>query len=407
MSNREREHFHEFGEHTLLKHMILDKYLKAWARKLLLWGRAGDQVWFVDAFAGEGYDRAMNPGSPVIAADIAKGVLVDLGPTDAGEAPMRVLAVERRSVAFERLKESLAPFTDEKPQIAAARKGTLHARLSKFMEYIGERPVLFFLDPCGVDGLVVEDLPELLSGPHNEVFALFSDVGAYRLHAALLTPDRDRDYEIRSVRDAPSLFRDLDNEKVEVIEAEVEVSNEALRRTRKGAERILTQALKAEALPELAALPEGERLPALTKIFTRRLMEAGAKHVLSFPVRNERSTRVYQLVHASKSRQGLRAMKEAMHAALNRSSLPEAARKAISFDVSVEIGPVLNDIREHFHGSTARWSQGNNREVDTVKRYLLEETPVFPNQLEEIRSALKETGTVVSRKPLVFSFEEI
>jgi three-Cys-motif partner protein len=318
---------------------------------------------------------------------------------------MRVLAIERSSIAFERLRESLAPFSQATPPIAVARKGTLNARLGKFMDYVGERPVLFFLDPCGVDGLVVDDLPRLLSGPHNEVFALFSDVGAYRLHAALSTPERNRDYEIRTVLETPSLFPDLDQESIQVLETQIQASNEALRRTQEGAARILTQALKEEGLSELDALPPGGRLLALTTIFTRRLTESGAKYVLSFPVRNERSTRVYQLVHASKSRQGLRAMKEAMQTALNLSSLPDEAREAISFDVSVEIGPVINDVRERFSGSEVRWSQDRNRATDTVRRYLLEETPVFPNQLPEIRAELVETCRVVSRKPLVFSFE--
>jgi three-Cys-motif partner protein len=407
MSNRERQHFEAFGEHTLLKHMILDKYLKAWARKILLWGGAGDQVWFVDAFAGEGSDRVGNPGSPVIASNIAKGVLVERGATATGEAPMRVLAIERNRNSFARLQTKLKPFIDHKPRIAAARKGTLHDYLADFIGHIDNAPALFFLDPCGVQGLNVDDLPTLMAGPHNEVFALFSDVGAHRLHATLATPERDREYEIQKILAAPSLFPDWDAEKIEEVEASVEASNEALRATREAAERILTEALRAEALPEVTEAPREERMAVLTKIFARRLQEAGALHVLSFPVRNRTNARVYQLVHGSKSKQGLRTMKESMSAALSLSDLPESARDAISFEVAIETSQVIEDVRQHFHGrTTVRWTQGKDRDVDTIKRYLLEETPVFPTQLTEIREALATAGHIVSRRPVVFSFPD-
>lgn len=72
MSKPREDHFEEFQGHTLLKHLILDKYLKAWANKLLQWGAAGSRVWFVDAFAGEGADKKGNPGSPLIAAKMAR-----------------------------------------------------------------------------------------------------------------------------------------------------------------------------------------------------------------------------------------------------------------------------------------------------------------------------------------------
>lgn len=63
MAKGGRDHFELFESHTILKHLILDKYLKRWAAKLL---SRWDEIWFVDAFAGEGCDRHGNPGSPLI-----------------------------------------------------------------------------------------------------------------------------------------------------------------------------------------------------------------------------------------------------------------------------------------------------------------------------------------------------
>jgi three-Cys-motif partner protein len=404
MPKRDREHFREFAEHTLLKHLILDKYLKAWARKILHWGGAGDQVWFVDAFAGEGGDFLGHPGSPVIASRIAEGVLQELGAVGIARAPMRVLAIERNRGAFEKLKAVLQPFVESSPPIATVRHGSLHEYLPAFVSQTRNQPVLYFLDPCGVDGLNVDDLPTLMAGPHNEVFALFSDVGARRLHATLLAPERDREYEIRRILAAPSFFPDHDAERVRAAEAEINEYNEALRATREGAERILTAALRAESLEIVTSAPPEERLYVLTRLFTTRLREAGARHVISFPVRNERNARVYQLVHGSKSRQGLRTMKESMQAALNVSSLPGEARDAISFDVAVDVDQVIDDVAQRFRGQKVRWTEGKDRKTLTIKRFLLEDTPVFPSQLVEIREALVRSPHMVSRKPIAFSF---
>jgi hypothetical protein len=59
------EHFSEFRGHTLLKHGVLDRYVKAWIQIL---GPHHETLWIVDGFAGKGQDDQGSPGSPLLLA---------------------------------------------------------------------------------------------------------------------------------------------------------------------------------------------------------------------------------------------------------------------------------------------------------------------------------------------------
>jgi three-Cys-motif partner protein len=400
-----RDHFDEFEDHTILKHLILDKYVSAWAEKLLRFLGTEAQVWFVDAFAGEGGDKKGNPGSPVIAARIAEVIARRFSADRSGQPPMRVLAIEKDKERFQKLCEAMKPFTAPNANLALLRNGTLTQRLDGFMSHVNNAPALFFLDPFGVDGLLVDDLPKLLSGPHNEVFALFSDVGAKRLHATLMTEERDIDYEVFQVLSTPSLFPEFDEEAAERKRKEVERSTDALKATQAASQRILAEALGPDAVAEVNATPADERPRKLTQIYMRRLREGGARHVISFPVRDSRNAAVYQLVHASKSKQGLRTMKESMYAALNGSGLPEEVRASIHYELSGNEQEVVRELARRFAGRELRWTIDNDRgKVETVKKYLLEDTPIFPTQFGKIKAELVAAGFQTSTKPLTFKF---
>lgn len=400
-----RDHFDEFEDHTILKHLILDKYVRAWAEKLLRFLGEGSQVWFVDAFAGEGGDKKGNPGSPVIAARIADVIARRFPPARSGEPPMRVLAIEKDKGRYQRLCAAMERFTPPAARLALLRNATLTQRLDGFMSHIGRAPALFFLDPFGVDGLLVDDLPKLLSGPHNEVFALFSDIGARRLHATLMTEERDVDYEVSQVLATPSLFPEFDEEAAERKRKEVERSTGALKATQAASQRILAEALGPDAVAELDATPADERPRKLTQIYMRRLREGGARHVISFPVRDSRNAAVYQLVHASKSRQGLRTMKESMYAALNGSGLPEDVRASISYELAGNEQEIVRELATRFAGKPVRWTLDNDRgKTETLKKYLLEETPIFPAQFGKIKAELGAAGFQTSTRPLIFTF---
>lgn len=395
-------HFEEFSDHTLLKHAILRAYLQSWAMKLL--SDPDRKIWFIDGFAGEGQDQAGNPGSPLIAAKIAHDILKQKGPRD-GDGPMRVIAIEEDESRFEKLRELLAPYTHIEPTVAYAAHGTLSDHIDKIAPGLGASPALYFLDPYGIKGLRHEHYEEALRGPQNELFVLFSDTGAHRLHATLLSSGRDLDLELADLRQQPGLFPSLDREQEERAAEEVERSNRALEVTRNAARRYLANAL-GEDIDELAAGEDAQRQAEdLTRLFMARLQGAGAEFVLRFPMRNEQNSRIYQLVYATKSAVGLRAMKEAMHHGLNSGRLPEEAGEAIRDDLRLEIADVVDMIRSRFAGKEVRWTQNRDRgSADTVKRFLFEETPAFPWQFDDIKTALEEAGYRQAGRTIQYNF---
>jgi len=396
MTRASDKHFDEFRGHTLLKHLVLRKYVGAWAAKVRTIRR---EAWFIDAFAGEGADNQGNPGSPLIAARLAAPLEAD------GLGVMRVVAVEKDRTRFERLSEIMAPFTDATPKVAHVRHGVLNDYIDGLMTHIGDKPALFFLDPFGVDGMLVDLLPKALQGPQNEIFALFADVGANRLHAVLVAPGRDPDAEEAAVRATPSLFPEFDDERAAAARLEAQRSARALRNTQVPSERILTEALGPAAIEELAGVPEGERRDRLTRIFMRRLNEAGATYVLSLPVRDESNQHVYQLVYATKSAVGLRTMKEAMDSALKNAPLPQEAVATMRAELRGNEGVAAREIARHFAGREVRWTEEANRgDADTVRRYLLEQTALFPMQFDAVKAELRDAGYVSLKRPLTFKF---
>jgi hypothetical protein len=98
-------------------------------------------------------------------------------------------------------------------------------------------------------------------------------------------------------------------------------------------------------------------------------------------------------------------MKEAMSAALNGSGLPETVRAAIHYELAGNEREIAGELARHFAGRELRWTEGNDRrKVETVKKYLLEETPIFPTQFGKIKEELVRAGYQTSAKPLMFKF---
>lgn len=396
MSPASDHHFDEFHGHTLLKHLVLRKYVGAWAAKLR---SPRHTVWFVDGFAGEGQDKQGNPGSPLIAARLAEPFEGD------GQGVMRIIAFEKDPARCEKLREVMRPYTDRKPPIAYVRCGILAESIEGVMQHIGQQPALFFLDPFGVDGILVDLLPKALQGPQNEVFALFADVAANRLHAVLVAPGRDPDAEEDAVRAEPSLFPAFTEEEASRRRAEAEKSLRALRATQAPSERILADALGADVVRELEGVPDEERRDRLTRIFMRRLLESGASYVLSLPVRDAANQRMYQLVYATKSAVGLRTMKEAMDSALRNAPLPDESVESMWAELRGNELAVVRELAGQFAGREVRWTEKKDRgDADTVKRYLLEQTAIFPMQFEAVKTRLEQEGYVVTKRPLMLRF---
>jgi hypothetical protein len=236
---------------------------------------------------------------------------------------------------------------------------------------------------------------------------LFADVGANRLHAVLMAEGRDPDAEEEVLRAAPSLFPEFVEEDVDRSRAAAERSQRALRSTQDASDRILSEALGPGTLKEAALVPEHARREWLVRRYMRTLVDAGARYVLALPVRDASSQRVYQLVYATKSAVGLRTMKEAMDSALRSTSLPDESTELIRAELRGNEDAVVRELSSHFAGCEVRWTEEKDRRTDTVKRYLLEQTAIFPMQFPAVLQRLGEAGLVAGRRSITLRFPPV
>lgn len=392
-------HFDDFAPHTLLKHAILRAYLQRWALKLLMWGQAGDTVYFVDGFAGAGQDRQGNPGSPLIAAQIAAGVPDALAAQRTQrQGRMRVRAVEEHAGRHAALRALLEPFVAADRALARAGRGVLAEHIDAIAREIANAPALYFLDPFGLKGLDAATYPKLLAGPHNEIFALFADIGATRLHGLVTAERSDVEGQIAGLRRQASLFPEMEAEQEQPVRVAASQRNQALDASQGPSREHLVRALGDEGIVDaIAPLPPAERADAFLGAFIRALIAAGARYVVALPMRNAQGQRVYSLVHASKSAKGFAAMKDSVSEGLNRDDLPPEMRDRIREDLSIPLAVVLDVARVRFAGQAdVPWTGGKGEE--TVQQWLIESTPVFRFQANAVREALQAAG-ILRRGP--------
>jgi three-Cys-motif partner protein len=384
-----RRHFEQFEPHTRLKHLIFDRYIPAWGMKILRWGRAGRRLAIVDAFAGRGRDDAGNDGSPVIAArralDIVVGMKAAQEPVD---ADVRVYAIESRKSHFEVLLESIKPWNSRSAGLVKPLFGGLPDHIASICAEVGSAPAFFFLDPYGVKGLDASTYPKALAGRHNEMFVLCSKLGAVRLHGVLNAEYRDPEAAKTARLMNPSLFPEYDTEDADEAAAAATAANNALDTTVPAAREHLLRALGSEdRLDELSTVRQAARADTFVRLLCTALIEAGARFVVTIPIRDEKGKRVYSLVHASKSAVAFTTMKEAVSTALNKTELPPEVVARIEADLSLDVPTLADGLGQAFAAETIRWSgEGGLREL------LLNGTAVFPFQCDEIKKLLVARG---------------
>ena len=391
-----KKHFEAFADHTLLKHTILGAYLQRWAFKLLQWGGAGDTVYFVDGFAGAGCDKQGNPGSPVIACRIAQQVRSHFA-SKGREVRLGILALEANPRRLEVLEDQLAPFRRTDPDVARTLRGSVSEHIEAICDLIGGHPALFFLDPFGLTGLDAATYPKMLVGGHNEIFALFSDIGAARLRGVVHA--HSVELELNALSSRPSLFPDLDAAEATELRAAADRQRMAREPFDEVARARITGAVGESAwVDELRGFPPTQAREQLILRFVRTMVASGAKYVQVLPMRGAKGNRKYCLVHCSKALKGYTAMKEAISESLNKADLPTVMSARMRHDLRMPVSEVLEFIQTRFGGHTVRWAPSAGTDMTTVKRTLLEETGVYPFQSKEIKEAITSRGWLKREK---------
>lgn len=157
-------------EHAKAKHAILRRYLEAWFPILNSWN---NRIIYLDGFCGPGRYEGGEPGSPLIALEVAKSNRGNLK----GEIVFWFIDEDERRI--QNLKDEIgkenwpAHFRIKEPE-----KGLFHEKLSEALDELEKdkkviAPTFAFLDPFGFSGLPFSLVKRLLGYQNCEVLITF------------------------------------------------------------------------------------------------------------------------------------------------------------------------------------------------------------------------------------------
>ena len=383
------DHFKGFEPHTLLKHAVLKAYLQTWSRKMLLRPGATSAICIVDACAGAGRDEEGNPGSPVLAAEVAADAERQLQEDPRLRARLRgpiriqLVAIEKKPSFYRRLVKNLS----EHSQRVSVLHGTLAEYIDEHYEQLKDTPTLFFIDPFGLAPVQADVIRRALRGPKNEVLLLFADQAALRHFGVATASALDVEAEIAARTEQFGLF-EAPEAQLSNARKEVQARTTALELTAPIAVQILNAAFGSDNWRSIIeATPQRERRRRFEDLYVELLHSFGATHVLPLRMRNDRDQHVYTLLHATQSVHGYTAMKEVISSALERAPLSEVAIASMRFQIASDLPAVERTIRRRFAATTVPWAEQPDGSP-SIRQFVLEETPAFNFELRTLRKRL-------------------
>ncbi|HEU0016596.1 MAG TPA: three-Cys-motif partner protein TcmP [Longimicrobium sp.] len=354
-----QQHFDEFKGHTLLKHAIFRYYVERWSRILL---RHFDELRIVDACAGAGQDAQGRPGSPMIAVVEARKAVEQMKREVGKPRRIEVVAIEKDPARYRLLCERMGQDTPDHRTVC----GTL-------ADVIGSlalrTPTLFFIDPFGLEPLRADVIRQALAGARNEVFLLFADQAALRHIGA-----------VDSL--APSDHPVLDLFGSEPPPAEPAPSQAV---TGARAEEIMTAAFDRLDWKATVARNPSKKRHALVLLYCDMLRSFGAQKVLVIPMISG-SIIKYHLIYATKSPRGYDVMKDSLGRALN--TVLAGSEEQIRLGAQASVAQIERTVLDRFAGREIFWVADGAGE-EGLRRYVAEETPAMPWQMDELKERLK------------------
>jgi three-Cys-motif partner protein len=185
----------EAEPHTLAKHTILRRYLEAWLPIML---REYSRIVYIDGFAGPGIYAGGEPGSPIIALDVAsKHGPLRLTPP---KGTLDIFFIEEREDRFRRLESEIVRTVQQSPLpqwvTQTARRGTFDTEVLDILELFKRKrqspPRLVFADPFGFSDVPMEVVKSLMLAPSSELFLFFNYADMYRF---LAVPEKAATYD--------------------------------------------------------------------------------------------------------------------------------------------------------------------------------------------------------------------
>lgn len=286
---RSRAKLWRLEPHTAAKHEILRRYLRRW---IPIMATSSPRFAYVDCFAGPGQYSGGEPGSPIVALDIVRNYINSelLKPDQ-----LTVIAIEAQKRRYDHLVERYREYCLEFPETAGVtvelERGRYADRISDIHRRLVTRgssrsSTFYLIDPCGVKDTPYDLLPTLLAPDKNEI--LFN----------LMYEETNR------FMNEPEFEGPLDS-----------MFGETRWR-------------------DLRQLTGADRKRETVNYFRDRLLDAGAKYVVAFEMRNAHNSTDYFLFFATKSLRGLEVMKKAMW------EVDRSGRFLFS-DYTYSLGPML------------------------------------------------------------------
>jgi len=155
--------------HTGAKHSIFRRHLEAWFPKLSWTGH----VQVIDGFAGPGEYLGGQPGSPIIALEVAISHRADLS-----SCRIDFLFVEEDSERYEHLQGRISELSLPRNITITSRKGSFKDVLRDLLDDASARrtylpPSFVMIDPFGFEGVPMNLIERIASQPRSEVLISF------------------------------------------------------------------------------------------------------------------------------------------------------------------------------------------------------------------------------------------
>jgi len=344
----------KYKTHTEVKHVLFEKYLKAWIPIL---GSGHRVLCYVDGFAGRGEYNDGTLGSPIIALRTADKYIK--------KYPHRhfiFFFIEKDKKNFNNLKK-LLELEIEKQSIEGPENFSINPINGEFAQVIEEVlneiekkekkigiiPAFFFVDPFGFSGIPFGIIKRILSKPKTEVFFTFM---------------------IREIR------RFLRARQVQ---------------------KTLTSLFGTKEWESIIEKPNSEK--ALIYLYRKQLHEeAEVKYSLHFRVcEDERVRSLYYLIHATNHFKGHSIMKQIMHqqstekglfAHLGPKDIPEGKQYKL-FDIN-DIEQLKKILLERFKGKSLTYDEIQKRICDPWYY----EPPYIDKDYREALHQLEDEGKI-------------
>jgi three-Cys-motif partner protein len=255
-----KETLWELDPHTTAKHEILRRYLAAWFPIL---GTYHSRIVYIDGFSGPGRYMNGEPGSPMIALDVA------LNHRKSTTSEIVFWFIEERDDRLAHLKQELAAVPIPPHFKVTADSGRFHEKFGRVLASIEAdksvlAPTFAFIDPFGFSGIPFSLIERLLGHKRCEVFITFM---------------------------VDAINRFLEHPEDRVVQHIVE-------------------AFGGDEAINIAKGP-GDRIVKLRALYQSKLA-AAAKYVRFFEMRDRKDRTQYYLFFATNSELGHLKMKEAM-----------------------------------------------------------------------------------------------